>query len=112
MSDETPMQERLSSPTFDAIVAVWTARELQLEKYSREHDDTHTRGELAQAAHCYADASARLSRGIMGPADYLHKDWPFVARSWPGPETPLECAIRAGAFLIAEIERLQQKEAA
>lgn len=83
------------------LTDVWRERRRQIneEGWSIEHDDAHTMGELAQAAACYADPRA-ASEGF----------WPWDG-AWYKPKTDREDYVRAAALLLAEIERLDRKEA-
>jgi hypothetical protein len=71
--------------------------------WTAEHDDTHRQGELAKAAASYAIAS-------------LYKTHPLVGALWPFSEpeqkitSPIGCLVKAGAFIAAEIDRLQRLE--
>lgn len=70
------------------------------EAYTTEHDDRHDRGELAQAAACYAAPSRRRQ-----PA------WPFEKSSnKKAQHTRTRQLIIAAAFIIAELERLERLE--
>lgn len=76
-------------------VAKERVRQVSEEGWTPEHDDTHTNGALLQAAIAYA-------------AD-VQGWWPFGAGF--KPKTERENLIRAGALLLAEIERLDRLNA-
>ncbi|HZV21141.1 MAG TPA: hypothetical protein VE986_06305, partial [Hyphomicrobiales bacterium] len=83
-------------------------RQIDVEGWSREHDDEcHVWGELAQAAAAYA------LNALGGPlAKYLaEKAWPFEPLSFK-PKNPRADLVRAAAMIIAQIEvfdRLAEK---
>lgn len=93
-------------------------RQVDSEGWTPEHDDGHDKGELAQAAICYLMnaivwaqmLSAGLSKDILarksasaGPPHL----WPWSRDGWK-PKGPRENLIRAGALILAEIERLDR----
>lgn len=83
-----------------------TAIELITEERSRqisqgwlaEHDDTHDEGELARAAAEYAIRSTGLTMSYTA--------WPWG--EFPKRDTPLNDLVKAGALIVAEIERRQR----
>ena len=60
--------------------------------FTAEHDDEHRDGELASAAVAYAWSNPDM--------------WPFEPESWHPSEDPIRDRVKAGAFIVAEIERL------
>ena len=77
-------------------------RQVSAEGWSREHDDEHSRGELAQAAACYATSSVPYEvDGEPLPS------WPWE-KSWWKPTTPRRDLVKAGALILAEIERIDR----
>lgn len=91
-------------------------RQVSAEGYTSEHDDAHAGGELARAAAAYAWAASdssgyavqlRHDAGTLTPmVDLL---WPWeVERVWK-PKDKRRDLIRAGALILAEIERLDRK---
>ena len=80
-------------------------RQVTEEDYTPEHDDEHEKGELARASACYAGA-AFVTQGVF---DYLNPfDWQF--RQAVIEKDRIRQLEIAGAFIIAEIERLERKE--
>jgi hypothetical protein len=81
------------------------------EGWTEEHDDAHVEGELASAAGCYALLTTQLWR----EATYVHgrwKDlldqyWPWD-RTWWKPKNDRDALVKAGALILAEIERLDR----
>ncbi|HEJ3062549.1 TPA: hypothetical protein SL272_000882 [Pseudomonas aeruginosa] len=76
-------------------------RQVEAEGWTTEHDDEHDCGELASAAGCYAMYTQAY------PAGDPHQSWPWDA-SWWKPKTARENLVRAGALILAEIERLDR----
>lgn len=87
-----------------ALVAGERRRQVEVEGWSRDHDDAHDAGELALAAAAYAEHSARSEFGRK--SFNRPGSWPLAwARSWWKPTTPLRDLVKAGALIIAEVER-------
>ncbi len=84
-------------------------RQIEVEGFTLAHDDKHSRAELARAAAAYALAGA----GFVDPAqDVLaSKAWPFGS-DCPTITTARNTLIKAGALIVAEIERLDRADAA
>jgi hypothetical protein len=93
----------------DGIEMIAAERERQVsdEGFTDEHDDTHSGGELALAAACYAvpypDA---LAAGW---------SWPFEPESFKRVSNGVSVdsrtveLVKAGALIAAEIDRLQRE---
>jgi hypothetical protein len=100
-SPETPVSG-------DAIgeIAAERRRQIKVEGWTPEHDDTHGRGEMAVAAACYADPRPQMfgDPRILGPVRWNQDlgDW-----DW-NPKDRRSNLIRAGALIVAEIERLDR----
>ena len=76
-------------------IAAERKRQIEKEGWSLDHDDQHTSSEMANAAACYA-------------ADYdVTHIWPWDWKWWK-PKTRRQDLIRAGALIVAEIERLDR----
>jgi hypothetical protein len=78
-------------------------RQISVEGWTPEHDDEHGDCSLARAAACYALGRSTL-RSPGGPDLML---WPWGNASWK-PGTPRRNLVRAGALILAEIERLDR----
>lgn len=80
------------------------ARQVQEEGWTPEHDDEHSCGEMAEAAACYA-ASARV------PTSTKRRQcpgyWPWAAKWWK-PSDQRRDLIKAGALILAELERIDR----
>lgn len=85
-------------------IAAERERQQKQEGYSTAHDDEHAEGELAQAAACYA-----IGRRI--PIGLNRTLWPWSEADFK-PKNRRADLIRAGALIVAEIERLDRGEAA
>jgi hypothetical protein len=79
-------------------------RQKSVEGWTPEHDDAHPDGDLAQAAACYAaprfHSNTELKVGPIG--------WPWSWEWWK-PKDRRRDLVRAGALILAEIERLDRK---
>lgn len=84
---------------FDVIAE--RLRQQEQEGWTTEHDDEHTGGELAQAAACYTHAS------YLGNDLRYQAFWPWDAAWWK-PWDRRRNLVKAGALIIAEIERLDR----
>jgi hypothetical protein len=92
-------------------------RQKSAEGWTPDHDDEHGNGELARAAACYAHAAGLnpSARAFLEDApDYAGEHmvitrrlWPWD-RSWWKPKDRRRDLVRAGALIIAEIERLDR----
>ena len=78
-------------------------RQIEAEGWTPEHDDQHTMGELADAAACYA----RSSWFEDGATPYRPSFWPWEEKWWK-PTSQRQMLVKAGALILAEIERLDR----
>ncbi|MBK1793405.1 hypothetical protein JHL21_02695 [Devosia sp. WQ 349] len=86
-------------------------RQMSAEGWATEHDDAHTNGELATAAGCYALGDKLTMREVDGPGTIVAPvQWPWFGCWWK-PKTRRQDLVRAGALIIAEIERLDRSAA-
>lgn len=105
-----------SHPQSQAVIDMITERRRQIEaeNWTTEHDDDHTDGSLALAAGSYCESAARskiLAR-TPGGAFAIPKLWPRSwSLDWWKPKSPREDLVKAGALIIAEIERLDRAAA-
>lgn len=79
-------------------VAAERERQINVKGWTSEHDDRHAPGEMAIAAACYI---------ITGPDDRIPDAWPWAAEWWK-PKGRRRNLVRAGALILAEIERLDR----
>lgn len=79
-------------------IAAERQRQIDVEGWTAEHDDAHSKGELSDAAAAY----------ILG------SDWLKMIRLWPWswewfkPKSRRHDLVKAGALIVAEIERLDR----
>ncbi|ENJ2218007.1 ead/Ea22-like family protein, partial [Escherichia coli] len=85
-----------------AILDVVAERQRQktIEGWTPEHDDEHCNGELAMAAVCYINETGTVNRNGGKPWG-----WPWDA-SWWKPNARRRNLVKAGALILAEIERI------
>lgn len=92
-----------------AEIAAERKRQIEVEGWTAEHDDSHDEGEMAMAASIYAYYATK-SGGIRQGAK-AHSagaaNWPWGAE-WFKLKTPRRDLIRAAALIVAEIERLDR----
>lgn len=94
-------------------------RQREVEGWKLRHDDGYTNGELAHAAACYAARAGdrfgdRISRDVRHEVPPL---WPWGKEWWKPipnnePDDRIRELVKAGALIVAEIERLQRLKAA
>lgn len=95
-----------------ADIAAERLRQVEVEGWSVGHDDEHDDFQMARAAACYAmnagkhDTEDDFFDGVSNAA--IHHSWPWD-RSWWKPKDRRRDLIRAGALIVAEIERLDRK---
>lgn len=112
-----------------SLIADERERQLAVERYWAAHDDCHEYGELAEAAAAYAlvgkltdetlidtvrEVQLNSSRGIDGDYDYgpvrdKFQVFPWDEEWWKPSDDPIRNLVKAGALIVAEIERLQRK---
>jgi hypothetical protein len=80
---------------------------MRVEGWTKEHDDTHSCGEMAVAAACYANPAPH---GVRPQSVEAPAAWPW-SREWWKPKDRRSNLVRAAALLVAEIERLDRKAA-
>ncbi|MDK9585438.1 hypothetical protein [Lelliottia wanjuensis] len=79
-------------------------RQVTAEGWTTEHDDEHVSGELAQAASTYAAHSNAPNNPML-----VSILWPFEFETFK-PCEPRRALVKAGALILAEIERLDRLE--
>lgn len=86
----------MSRESIIAEIAAERRRQVEAEGWTPEHDDGHGRGEMADAAACYASPGA------------FSFFWPWDEIWWK-PTTRRRDLIKAAALIVAEIERLDRQ---
>jgi hypothetical protein len=112
LSDRARMAEMERAGQAVADIVAERRRQVDQEGWTLGHDDSHSNGELADAAACYA-ASERLYAADKideGQPDSMlvYRDlWPW-SEGWWKPRNRRRDLIRAAALIIAEIERIDR----
>jgi len=80
-------------------------RQISAEGWTTEHDDEHGKGELSDAAACYAlfwpFNAGKTAKPV--PANF----WPWSLEDWK-PSDRRRNLVKAGALILAEIERIDR----
>lgn len=79
-------------------------RQVTTEGWAPAHDDEYEHGELADAAGCYA-----LSSELFDCAGEPPRPWPWPDEWWK-PTSRRRDLVKAGALILAEIERIDRAE--
>ncbi|BCF96586.1 hypothetical protein PPGU19_011550 [Paraburkholderia sp. PGU19] len=100
--------QKLTSAAGDVLAE--RERQVTAEGWTPEHDDSHDDGQMAAAAGYYALASSfpherDIGRGHVPPY------WPWE-KSWWKPSTKRCNLVKAGALILAEIERIDRASSA
>lgn len=87
-------------------IATERRRQIEVEGWTPEHDDEHKGGGMAFAAACYAVMAA----GHAKTSFFVVSLWKWTGWSndWLKPKNPRADLVRAGALIVAEIERLDR----
>lgn len=90
------------------LIAAERERQITQEGWSVSHDDQHKDNELAEAAVCYA-MPEKIRNAIIWNITIRFRIWPWADRFWkPSPDNRIRELVKAGALIVAEIERLQR----
>lgn len=109
MSAIDPTTGPLASSKAAGMILEERLRQISEEGWSIEHDDRHLLGDLARAAACYAIADCPSMINGKTERDYIIRSiWPWEAK-WFKPGDPVRNLEKAGALILAEIERLLRK---
>ena len=113
-SEKRSLSTRLEPSAALRDVVAERRRQIAAEGWTPEHDDAHDDGELALAACAYALPDFQRHRvetvTALGTAQLWQRLWPW-AREWWKPKGLRSDLVRAGALILAEIERLDRKAA-
>lgn len=120
---ETNAMATLAAPALAAI-ADERRRQVEVEGWTVEHDDDHPDGALAQAAAAYAvnatAPSSQIDIKVGRRGQWFNGGWcglptliwpPSWSKEWWKPKNPRYDLVRAGALIVAEIERLDRAAA-
>lgn len=80
-------------------------RQMSVEGWTAEHDDKHARGDMAKAAACYALNAGRAPE--YKDNEFIRSYWPWDWKWWK-PRSSRRDLIKAGALIVAEIERIDR----
>jgi hypothetical protein len=83
-------------------------RQIETEGWTPEHDDQHDHAELSEAASCYAWAADADPDAY--PVGRPPSEWPWDPKWWK-PCDQRQMLVKAGALILAEIERLDRAAA-
>lgn len=95
------LEARAFNPAILDVIAE-RQRQQSVEGWMPEHDDEHCNGELAMAAVCYINEIGTVNRNGGKPWG-----WPWDA-SWWKPNARRRNLVKAGALILAEIERIDR----
>jgi hypothetical protein len=92
-------------------IAAERKRQMEEEGWSLEHDDQHTKGELARAAACYVLPEELRNKDVQISATKIvglkSLIWLWDVWWWkPTPDNRIRELEKAGALIAAEIDRL------
>jgi len=94
------------------IITEARQHQIDVEGFYSSHDDTHTEGELANAAACYAltDEMREHFNDDFGQDQWLRL-WPFELQ-WLKltPDDRIKELGKAGGLIAAEIDRLNREK--
>lgn len=111
--DAPPAQGIDLGPGVQAI-AIERQRQMATERFTSTHDEQYQRGELAKAAVAYAQLAAmELDAGTRGHIGWLNPPaiWPWEAHWWK-PVDARRDLVRAGALIAAQLDLIDQRDAA
>lgn len=102
-----PSNSDLATQLAASLIVHERLRQIEGEGYTPEHDDHHDGGEMALAASAYAYAGIRSEQSNRLPPSC----WPWGFSDWK-PGDRRSNLVKAGALILAELERLAREEAA
>jgi hypothetical protein len=119
MTEPTIEELRRLAETFRSpgseLVFLERIRQMEVKGWTPEHDDEHDGFELSAAARCYTIAAEATKYGSNNvtfdgyrPGERIpsSSDWPWAQDSWKPSEGPLRNLVKAGALILAEIDRI------
>lgn len=93
-----------------AAITEERARQIAVKGWTPERDDKLREGELSGAASAYAWASYCQQGPGYFDAETPPVMWPWEAGEFWKPSTPRRNLVKAGALIVAELERLDRAE--
>lgn len=93
------LEARAFNPAILDVVAE-RQRQQSAEGWTPEHDDQYGKSQLLWASSCYL-------LNTIQPFNRIPMDWPWDS-SWWKPTNPRRDLVKAGALIIAEIERIDR----
>lgn len=84
-------------------------RQQEVEGWTPEHDDQHKNGEMPRAAGLYAISAGFASKYLEGETKTcpVPDGWPWAPEWWK-PANARRDLVKAGALILAEIERMDR----
>lgn len=83
------------------------SRQQTVEGHTAAGDDRYRAGELGAAATCLVAYHCLPTSAVTVGADLLASAWPWAPSYWK-PKTAREDLVKAGALILAELERLDR----
>lgn len=101
--------DNITAHTVALDVLAERCRQIDDEGYTTERDDQYTQGQLADAAGAYA-FWAHICNWEHYKVTTVPASWPWSPEDWK-PADQRKMLVRAGALILAEIERLDRQRA-
>jgi len=97
--------ERMEAKTGAQLVYLERERQINEEGFAPDRDQEYKEYQLVAAAMCYLTAApAREQSGI--DTSTPPPQWPWAPDWWkPSPHDPIRELVKAGALIVAEIDR-------
>jgi len=88
-------------------IAIERQRQIDVERYSIDHDDQHDRGEMIDAAVAYcAETTRQTENPLEDPPKLPPACWPWENHAWRPSADRIRNLTKAGALIAAEIDRV------
>ena len=88
------------------LIADERIRQIEKEHWTHRHDDLHVNGDMADAAAIYAMCPSTRTALMAQCSEW---PWPWDEASFkPSPHDRIRELVKAGALIVAEIQRLQR----
>ncbi|EOV7571509.1 ead/Ea22-like family protein [Escherichia coli] len=97
------LEARAFNPAILDVIAE-RQRHQSAEGWTPEHDDQYSKSQLLWASSCYV-------LNAIHPFNRIPFGWPWTPEWWK-PTNPRRDLVKAGALILAEIERIDRQEAA